>query len=224
MMSPISFCNFAIFHFFLSCLPSFPARKPSLDVDRCPTAKQAVSGRWRLGMCKTRTASWFSAHRVCVGGHIGDRARTGHAVRSAGDRAAGRRLRRPPKARRRKRSQTRCASINRSNTGSVGAVPARRRRRDAGRARQRAEGAVLPRQVALPPALLPVGARGVRRDLGAGHGPPVLRSDACSGSRSSASQLPEPAGIIEKIGRFGVDQLEQFNTGEQADRTTSCSI
>ncbi|MBX3245700.1 MAG: tetratricopeptide repeat protein [Myxococcales bacterium] len=29
-----------------------------------------------------------------------------------------------------------------------------------------------------------------------------------------ASQLPEPAGIIEKVGRYGVDQLEQFNTGE----------
>ncbi len=29
-----------------------------------------------------------------------------------------------------------------------------------------------------------------------------------------ASQLPEPAGIIEKVGRYGVDQLEQFNTTE----------
>ncbi len=29
-----------------------------------------------------------------------------------------------------------------------------------------------------------------------------------------ASQLPEPAGIIEKVGRYGVDQLEQFNTAE----------
>jgi tetratricopeptide (TPR) repeat protein len=26
-----------------------------------------------------------------------------------------------------------------------------------------------------------------------------------------ATQLPEPAGIIEKVGRYGVDQLEQFN-------------
>lgn len=32
-----------------------------------------------------------------------------------------------------------------------------------------------------------------------------------------ASQLPEPAGIVEKIGRFGVDQLEQFNTPESAE-------
>jgi len=29
-----------------------------------------------------------------------------------------------------------------------------------------------------------------------------------------ASQLPEPAGIIEKVGRYGVDQLEQFNREE----------
>ena len=32
-----------------------------------------------------------------------------------------------------------------------------------------------------------------------------------------ASQLPEPAGIIEKVGRYGVGELEQFNTGESAD-------
>lgn len=32
-----------------------------------------------------------------------------------------------------------------------------------------------------------------------------------------ATQLPEPAGIIEKVGRYGVDQLEQFNTPESAD-------
>jgi TolA-binding protein len=32
-----------------------------------------------------------------------------------------------------------------------------------------------------------------------------------------ASQLPEPAGIIDKIGRFGVDQLEQFNNSDNAD-------
>src|SRR3954467_12607975 len=68
MMSPISFCNLAIFHLFLSCLQSFPARKPSLDVDRCPTAKQAVSGRWRLRMCKTRTASWISTLRTSGAG------------------------------------------------------------------------------------------------------------------------------------------------------------
>ncbi|MFK7992152.1 MAG: tetratricopeptide repeat protein [Sandaracinaceae bacterium] len=32
-----------------------------------------------------------------------------------------------------------------------------------------------------------------------------------------ATQLPEPAGIIEKVGRYGADQLEQFNTAESGD-------
>ncbi|MCC6877091.1 MAG: tetratricopeptide repeat protein [Sandaracinaceae bacterium] len=32
-----------------------------------------------------------------------------------------------------------------------------------------------------------------------------------------ATQLPEPAGIIEKVGRYGVDQLEQFNNSESAE-------
>ena len=32
-----------------------------------------------------------------------------------------------------------------------------------------------------------------------------------------ASQLPEPAGIIEKVGRYGIEQLDQFNTSESAD-------
>ncbi len=32
-----------------------------------------------------------------------------------------------------------------------------------------------------------------------------------------ASQLPESAGIIEKIGRYGVEELEQFNTAESAE-------
>ncbi len=32
-----------------------------------------------------------------------------------------------------------------------------------------------------------------------------------------ALQLPEPAGIIDKVGRFGVDQIEQFNTADNAD-------
>lgn len=32
-----------------------------------------------------------------------------------------------------------------------------------------------------------------------------------------ASQLPEPAGIIERVGRYGTDQLDQFNTAESAD-------
>jgi hypothetical protein len=32
-----------------------------------------------------------------------------------------------------------------------------------------------------------------------------------------ASQLPEPANIIERVGRFGVDQLERFNTDENRD-------
>ena len=38
--------------------------------------------------------------------------------------------------------------------------------------------------------LLPVGARGVRRDQPAGYGSPVLRADACSGSRSSPRSCP----------------------------------
>ncbi|MFW6067086.1 MAG: tetratricopeptide repeat protein [Myxococcota bacterium] len=29
-----------------------------------------------------------------------------------------------------------------------------------------------------------------------------------------ATELPEPAGIIEKVGRYGLDQLEQFDTAE----------
>jgi hypothetical protein len=29
-----------------------------------------------------------------------------------------------------------------------------------------------------------------------------------------ATQLPEPAGIIDKVGRYGADQLEQFNTAQ----------
>src|SRR5690606_36495246 len=32
-----------------------------------------------------------------------------------------------------------------------------------------------------------------------------------------ATQLPEPAGIIEKVGRYGVDQLQQFTTPESGD-------
>lgn len=32
-----------------------------------------------------------------------------------------------------------------------------------------------------------------------------------------ASQLPEPAGIIERVGRYGTDQLDQFNTPESQD-------
>jgi tetratricopeptide (TPR) repeat protein len=32
-----------------------------------------------------------------------------------------------------------------------------------------------------------------------------------------ASQLPEPAGIIEKIGRYPVEDLEQFNNADSAD-------
>jgi len=32
-----------------------------------------------------------------------------------------------------------------------------------------------------------------------------------------ASQLPESAGIVERIGRYGVEMLEQFNTPDQAD-------
>lgn len=32
-----------------------------------------------------------------------------------------------------------------------------------------------------------------------------------------ASQLPEPAGIIERVGRYGVQELEQFNTADSAE-------
>lgn len=32
-----------------------------------------------------------------------------------------------------------------------------------------------------------------------------------------ATQLPEPAGIIEKVGRYGADQLAQFDNAESAD-------
>lgn len=32
-----------------------------------------------------------------------------------------------------------------------------------------------------------------------------------------ATQLPESAGIIDKVGRFGTDQLEQFNTAENLE-------
>ncbi len=32
-----------------------------------------------------------------------------------------------------------------------------------------------------------------------------------------ATQLPEPAGIIDKVGRFGVEQLDQFNTADNLD-------
>ncbi len=32
-----------------------------------------------------------------------------------------------------------------------------------------------------------------------------------------ATQLPEPAGIIEKVGRYGVGELQQFNTAESAE-------
>lgn len=32
-----------------------------------------------------------------------------------------------------------------------------------------------------------------------------------------ATQLPEPAGIIEKVGRYGATELEQFNTPESSD-------
>lgn len=32
-----------------------------------------------------------------------------------------------------------------------------------------------------------------------------------------ATQLPEPAGIIDKVGRYGAEQLDQFNTAESAE-------
>ncbi len=50
--------------------------------------------------------------------------------------------------------------------------------------------------------------------MGAGH---LYFDQTLQWLAQLASQLPEPAGIIEKVGRYGVDQLDQFNTGETAD-------
>jgi hypothetical protein len=61
---------------------------------------------------------------------------------------------------------------------ACGAVSARGGGRDAGRAGQPAEGAVSPRQEPLPPGLLPVGARGLRRDRRARDAAPLLQRDA----------------------------------------------
>ena len=49
--------------------------------------------------------------------------------------------------------------------------------------------------------------------MGAGH---LYFDQTLQWLAQLASQLPEPAGIIEKVGRYGVDQLDQFNTGETA--------
>lgn len=50
--------------------------------------------------------------------------------------------------------------------------------------------------------------------LGAGH---LYFEQTLQWLAQLASQLPEPAGIIEKVGRYGVDQLEQFNNAETAE-------
>lgn len=50
--------------------------------------------------------------------------------------------------------------------------------------------------------------------MGAGH---LYFDQTLQWLAQLASQLPEPAGIIEKVGRYGVDQLDQFNTGETAE-------
>ncbi len=50
--------------------------------------------------------------------------------------------------------------------------------------------------------------------LGAGH---LYFDQTLQWLAQLASQLPEPAGIIEKVGRYGVEQLDQFNTGETAE-------
>jgi tetratricopeptide (TPR) repeat protein len=49
---------------------------------------------------------------------------------------------------------------------------------------------------------------------GAGH---VYFGQTLQWLAQLASQLPEPAGIIERVGRYGVDQLDQFNTPESGD-------
>lgn len=50
--------------------------------------------------------------------------------------------------------------------------------------------------------------------MGAGH---LYFDQTLQWLAQLASQLPDPAGIIEKVGRYGVEQLDQFNTGETAD-------
>ncbi len=50
--------------------------------------------------------------------------------------------------------------------------------------------------------------------MGAGH---LYFDQTLQWLAQLASQLPEPAGIIEKVGRYGVDQLDQFNTTETAE-------
>ncbi|MDD9971565.1 MAG: hypothetical protein OXR73_35310 [Myxococcales bacterium] len=51
-------------------------------------------------------------------------------------------------------------------------------------------------------------------ELGRGH---LFFDQTLQWLAQLASQLPEPAGIIDKVGRFGVDQLAQFNTDDNAD-------
>ena len=51
-------------------------------------------------------------------------------------------------------------------------------------------------------------------ELGRGH---LFFDQTLQWLAQLASQLPEPAGIIDKVGRFGVEQLAQFNTAENAD-------
>ncbi len=51
-------------------------------------------------------------------------------------------------------------------------------------------------------------------DAGEGH---LYFNQTLSWLAQLASQLPEPAGIIEKIGRYGIDQLDQFNNDETRD-------
>lgn len=51
-------------------------------------------------------------------------------------------------------------------------------------------------------------------EMGGGH---LFFAQTLQWLAQLASQLPEPAGIIDKVGRFGVGQLEQFNTSDNAD-------
>jgi hypothetical protein len=117
---------------------------------------------------------------------------------------------RPPR-----RSPTRCGSTSRSATWSCVQFQRVVERRDGRRARQPAEGAVLPRASALPPALLPVGARGLRRDRRPRNTrPPLLRADAAV-ARAARVAAARAGGHRRRVGRYGTEMLEQFNTTDR---------
>src|SRR5436190_11762648 len=217
MMSPISFCNFAIFHFFLSCLPSFPAWEPSLDVDRCPTAKQAVSGRWRLGMCKTRTASWISAIACALAAtsattHAQDMQFGLQETAPAGAPAA------PPAEGPPSEALANALRLYQQEQYPEASVQFQRvvegETQDAPANVQKAQfflGKSLYHQRYYQSALA------VFDEISEQGRNNLFFDQTLQWLAQLGSQLPEPAGIIDKIGRFGVDQLEQFNNANNAD-------